>query len=107
MREAFAFFQVQKLLIFSNKKYGQISGINICNFNETLTNDVVSSEQLDRGPSCSKLMTMLVNVLLKFQTLISNICQNFLLKKCEKLLQCISFFHFFNQKKSVYLVIKL
>ena len=33
------------------------------------------------GSSCSKLMTSLVNVLLKFQMLISRICQYFLLKK--------------------------
>ena len=38
------------------------------------------------GPGCSKLTMSLVNVSLKFQTLISNICQYFLLKKCEKLL---------------------
>ena len=35
------------------------------------------------GPSCSKLTTSLVYVLLKLQMLISNICQYFLLKKCE------------------------
>ena len=40
------------------------------------------------GPGCSKLMTSLVNVSLKFQTLISEICKYFLLKKCEKLLHC-------------------
>ena len=39
------------------------------------------------GPGCSKLTTSLVNVSLKFQTLISQKCQYFLLKKCEKLLQ--------------------
>ena len=33
------------------------------------------------GPGCSKLTTSLVNVLLKFQTLISEIRQYFLLKK--------------------------
>ena len=37
-------------------------------------------------PSCSKLTTSLVNVSLKFQTFISEICQHFMLKKCEKLL---------------------
>ena len=58
------------------------------------------------GPSCSKLSTWLVNKTLKFQTLISQICQYFLLKKCEKLLHCKSFSHFFQQKISVYLVIK-
>ena len=52
------------------------------------------------GASCSKLMTVLVNVSLKFQMLISQIHQYFLLKKCEKL------FSFFQQKISVYLVIK-
>ena len=43
------------------------------------------------GPGYSKLMTSLVNISLKFQTLISEKCQNFLLKKCEKLLHCKSF----------------
>ena len=57
-------------------------------------------------PGCSKLTTSLVNVLLKFQMLISKICQYFFMKKCEKLLQCKSFSHFFQQKISVYLVIK-
>ena len=37
---------------------------------------------LSPGPGCSKLTTSLVNVSLKFQTLISQICQYFLLKKC-------------------------
>ena len=50
------------------------------------------------GPGCSKLTTPLVNVSLKFQKLISQICQYFLLKKCEKLLHCKSFSHFFNKK---------
>ena len=49
------------------------------------------------GPGCSKLTTSLVNVSLKFQTLISEICQYFLLKKCEKLLQCKGFSKFFNK----------
>ena len=35
----------------------------------------------------------LVNVSLTFQTFISNVRQYFLLKKCEKLLQCKSFFN--------------
>ena len=58
------------------------------------------------GPGCSKLTTSLVKETLKFQMLISQICQYFLLKKCEKLLHCKSFSHFFQQKISVYLVIK-
>ena len=37
------------------------------------------------GSGCSKLTTSLVNVSLKFQMLISEICQYFLLKKREKL----------------------
>ena len=49
------------------------------------------------GPGCSKLMTSLVNVSLKFQTLISNICQYFLLKKASLI---------FSTKILVYLVIK-
>ena len=56
------------------------------------------------GPGCSKLTMSLVNVSLKFQTLISNICQYFLLKKCEKLLQCKSFSYFFPQKISACVV---
>ena len=55
------------------------------------------------GPSCSKLTTSLVNVSLKFQTVISEICQYFLLKKWVKLLQLLSIFP---HKISVYLVIK-
>ena len=39
---------------------------------------------------CSKLTTSLVNVSLKFQIVISQIRQYFLLKKCEKLLHCIA-----------------
>ena len=51
------------------------------------------------GPGCSKLTMLLVNVSLKFQTLISQTCQYFFgWKKCEKLLQCKSFSHFFNKK---------
>ena len=44
------------------------------------------------------VLTSLVNVSLKFQMLISGIYRYFLLEKCEKLLQCKSFFHFFNKK---------
>ena len=42
MREPFA---VQKLLTFFQQKYRQISDIDILNFNDTLTNDVVSFEK--------------------------------------------------------------
>ena len=57
-------------------------------------------------PGCSKLTTSLVNVSLKFQTLISQVRQYFLLKKCVKLWHCKSFSHFVNKKNSVYLVMK-
>ena len=40
---------MQKLLTFFNKKYWEISDINVWNFNETLTYDVVSFEQLGPG----------------------------------------------------------
>ena len=50
------------------------------------------------GPGCSNLTMSLVNVSLKFQMLKSEIRHYFLSKKCEKLLQCKSFFHFFNKK---------
>ena len=56
---------------------------------------------MESGLGCSKLTTSLVNVSLNFQKLISQICQYFLLKKCEKLLQCKSFSHFFNKNISV------
>ena len=54
--------------------------------------------KMGSGPGCSKLTTSLVNVSFKFQTLISEICLYFLLKKCEKLLKCKSFSYFFNEK---------
>ena len=62
---------------------------------------------LKRSRPGSKLTMSLINVSLKFQMLISEICQYLLLKKYEKLSQCKSFSHFFNKKLSVYLIIKL
>ena len=38
------------------------------------------------GSGCSKLTMSLVNVSLKFQTLIPDFCQYFILKKCGKLI---------------------
>ena len=52
----------------------------------------------ESGPGCSKLTTLFLNISLNFQKLISQTCQYFLLKKCEKRLQCKSFSHFFNKK---------
>ena len=46
MREAFA---LQKLLTFFNQKYWGIWDINVWNFNKTLTDDVISFEQLGPG----------------------------------------------------------
>ena len=48
---------------------------------------------------CSKLTTSLINVSLKFQTLIiSEICQYFLLKKCEKAFALQKHLSFLQQK---------
>ena len=60
--------------------------------------EVSAIQASSSGPGCSKLTRSLVNVSLKFQTIISNIRQDFLLKKCEKLLHCKSFSHFFSKK---------
>ena len=54
------------------------------------------------GPSCSKLTTSLVNVSLKFQTLILQIHCYFLLKKCENPLHCKGFSHFSTKNNSVF-----
>ena len=51
-----------------------------------MTERYIPISGLQSGSGCSKLTMSLVNVLLKFQTLISEICQYFLMKKCEKLL---------------------
>ena len=55
-------------------------------------NNTLSTRGKRPGPSFSKL-TMLVNVTMKFQTLISNVRHYFFLEKCEK-----NFSHFFQQK---------
>ena len=49
--------------------------------------EVLKHPSYSPGPSCSELTTLLVNVLLNFLTSISRICQYFLLKESEKLLQ--------------------
>ena len=53
--------------------------------------DHSSNAATQPGPGCSKLTTSLVNVSLKFQTLIAEICQYVLLKKCEKVQKLLSF----------------
>ena len=55
-------------------------------------------DTLQHGPGCSKLTTSLVNVSLNFQKLISQNMPIFFAEKCEKLLHCKSFSHFFNKK---------
>ena len=50
MREAFAEQKRKSFSHFFNKKYRGISETDVRNFNETLTNDVVSFEQPGPGP---------------------------------------------------------
>ena len=66
---------------------------------------------LQSGAGCLKLTTLLVNVSLKFKTLILQMhcyfllekCENLLhLEKCENLLQCKRFSHFSNKNNSVF-----
>ena len=57
------------------------------------------------GPGCSKLTTSLVNVSLKFQTLISQTCQYICRKNLRSFCSAKAFF-IFSAKISVYLVIK-
>ena len=49
MREAFA---LQKFLTFITKKYWRMLDINIWNFNEMMTNDVISFKQPGPGLYC-------------------------------------------------------
>ena len=68
--------------------------------NDTLNQEVCLATDSGPWPGCSKLTTSLVNVSLKFQTLIYQTCQYFLSKKFVKLSLI------FSTKNSVYLVIK-
>ena len=56
MREAFA---LQKFLTFITEKYWRMLDINIWNFNEMMTNDVISFEQPGLGLYCKKSNTAL------------------------------------------------
>ena len=76
--------------------------INTCLLDDFET-DCCCCYNTQTGLSCSKLTTSLVNVSLKFQMLVSQICQYFLLKKFEKLLQCKSFSHFSTKNITVFL----
>ena len=56
---------------------------------------------------CSKLTMLLVNVLLKFLTLIPDLCQYFLLKKMREAFAEQKLLSFFQKKISVKFVIML
>ena len=93
------------LALFQSYKDVEVDNNRLCVMKSCLwLKKNCGSSRINPGTS-SKLKTSLVNVSLKFQTLISEIPQYFLLKKCEKLLQKL--LSFFQQKISVYLVIKL
>ena len=67
--------------------------------------DLMSTQR--PGPGYSKLTASFVSVLLKFQTLMSEICQYFSLKNCEKLLPKASLvFSTKNITKSGYKIVK-
>ena len=68
------------------------------NVTDNIEDITYNSTNYRTGPGCSKLTMSLVNVSLKFQMLISEICQHFLLKKCEKLLYCNKKYHIFGYK---------
>ena len=59
------------------------------------------------SPGCSELTMSLVNVPLKFQMLISEMCQYFFVEKMFEAFEVQKLPSFFQQKISVYLVIKL
>ena len=58
-----------------------VVGIMVSGFNFYVKKNGDTLWESSPGPGCSKLTTSIVNVLLKFQTLISQIRQYFLLKK--------------------------
>ena len=59
-------------------------------------------QQTKPGPGCSKLTTSLVNVSLKFQTLISDIRQYFLLKDVRRFCSAKASLIFFNNNIGVF-----
>ena len=61
-------------------KFALLDSVNFLNGEVSY---ILSQEEVCSEPSCSKLTTSLVNVSLKFQTLILQIHCYFLLKKCE------------------------
>ena len=70
-------YQSEVIEAFNSTSRYLVGLLNIDNnFFDSMVNHIYPS-----GPGCSKLMTSLVNVSLKFQTLISEIRHYFLLKK--------------------------
>ena len=66
-----------------------------------ITIPIDGSDSIDlyqTGPGCSKLTTTLVNILLKFQKLISEMCQYLLLKKMKEAFALQKLLSFFQQK---------
>ena len=83
------YFKVPKIILMFNNLTEQV-------VEQRPTND--STEEYLSGPSCSKLTISLVNDTLKFILSEKQICWIFWLKKCEYLLQCKSYSHFFSKK---------
>ena len=99
--------QLISALMFSLHRYYDassflpVSSSFFCGSTAWFVSDLVRNP----GPSCSKLTTSLVNVSLKFQTLILQIHCYFLLKKCENPLHCKGFSHFFNKNNNVFVTL--
>ena len=68
--------------------------------------DTEDCTAIQTGPSCSKLKTSLVNVLLKFQTFISEYTPIFFVEKMCEAFARQKLLLFLQQKISVYLVMK-
>ena len=71
--------------------------------------DVVSGHKLShtgRKAVHTDIVSSRVNLSLKFQTLVSQICQYFCRKNLRSFCSAKAFFLFFQQKISVYLVIR-
>ena len=66
-----------------------------------LRTDIMADPVISSGPSCSKLMTSLVNGLLKFQMLISHICQYFFVEKMREAFALQKFLSFFFSRKNI------
>ena len=68
--------------LFTEKPWSKALERNVVYIPKTTSSHATSmTSKQTSGPSCSKLTTSLVNVSLKFQIIISQICQYFLLKK--------------------------